>query len=159
MSRADGYIPEPTIILLGCRAWDNKPFGVCPVCNGGVRAGDDGIHCAKCSSSSPAIERRCATAKVVHSAKERAADGSKELRDELDKRHRNSAKLTELERRQIANGYTRKGLNSKNSGVVNRARVGREWLQSINQMPDYDLILDKRGNVTGRYSEQQQADA
>ncbi|WP_422929174.1 hypothetical protein [Singulisphaera sp. PoT] len=157
MARIDGYIAEPSIILLGCRAWDNSPYKNCPVCHGCV--GDDGgrVYCARCDAMSPAIESKCRSSRIASEVRKRSEAAARDYAAALAKKQRGSARLTEIERRQIANGYTREGIGSRDADVVNRAAVGRDWLRSIGQEPDYDLILDKRGNVIGRHSEPQQA--
>lgn len=140
-------IPEPTIVLTGCRPWDARlrTPGGCPVCRGGIRAGDDSIHCARCDSSSPRREAQIRTARIGLRARAQVEIAEREAREHL---HRKSI-LTESERRRLWNGY-RGGLLRSRLEVTNRAKVGREWLKSIGQEPDFSLILDKRGRVVGR---------
>lgn len=153
------YVPQPTLILMGCRAWDNVPAPPCPVCKGGIRKGHDTAHCAKCDSSSPGIEARILAARVGLRARSVAEDADRNATDELRRLKRSEPVLTEAHRRRIWNGYSRNGLSSRNADVVNRAKLGREFLASIGQEPDFNLILDGKGRVVGRHEKPDDGDA
>lgn len=144
------YIPEPTIILLGCQPWPPIPYGAgCPVCGPGIREGHDSTYCGVCDSLSPRREAQVAKARrsvmIAIQTRSRAAAAEQAAKVEL----RRLRTLTEAERRRLWNGY-KGGVLSPTSEVTNRSKVGRDWLTSIGQAPDWSLVLDARGNVIGR---------
>jgi hypothetical protein len=66
------------------------------------------------------------------------------------KRTASSRQLDEQHRRRIWMGYSRLAIHSSRPEIVNRAKLGRDWLRAIGQEPDWRLILDKKGRVVGR---------
>lgn len=144
-----GHVPEPTINLMGCQAWSNVPHppGKCPVCGPGIRPGDDTYHCLVCGSSSPRVEAKVRAARIGLKRRDKSEQAEKKARARLN---RHPVVLTESERRRLWNGY-RGGILSEFPELNNLARVGREWLIEQGQQPDWSLILDRRGNVIGRF--------
>jgi hypothetical protein len=59
--------------------------------------------------------------------------------------------LAEAERQRIFLG-SRKGNPFADVDPACLAGVGRAWLREIGQLPDWDLILDRRGRAIGRHS-------
>lgn len=149
------HIPTPTIVLMGCRAWDATPVksGSCPVCGPGVRAGHQSTYCARCDSLSPRRESQVLAARVGLRARSEAESAARGARDDLRRVGKANGQLSEALRRRIWMGYSRSGVNSRNAEVANRAKVGRDWLRSIGQEPDFSLILDSHGKVVGRMVE------
>jgi len=143
------WIPEPLVILVGCQAWPPPPLpdGSCPVCGWGIHRGDDTFHCAVCDSSSPRVEAKVRAAQLGLKARDKGQVAEKHVTDQL---HRAPVVLTENERRRLWNGY-RDSFARESSDVTNLAKVGREFLLGIGQEPDWSLILDKHGRVTGRH--------
>ena len=145
------YIPEPRVVLLGCRPWPppRNADGTCGVCGGGIDPAHSTYHCAACGASAPAIDARCRAARIglqARTATEAAEKGA------ADKLRRVNVVLTESERRRVWNGH-RGGIVTSNPEPTNRAAIGRAWLVSIGQTPDWTLILDRRGNVVGHYED------
>jgi hypothetical protein len=144
------YVAEPTLILMGCRPWPPEPDPAapagCPVCGQGIPAGCNTHYCAVCDGLSPSQEARVRAARIGLKARDASNRAEREYRDDLRRRD-----LTESERRHIWFGYSKKGYESGKTEVVNRAKVGRDWLTEIGQLPDWSLILDRRGQVVGRY--------
>ena len=159
----DPYIPEPTIVMLGCQPWPPKlasepfhapansrvlPSDRCPVCDRGINAGDHRTYCGWEDRSERSIESRCRSARIGHQSRGRIEDADREAARALQKR-RKHIRLPESERRRIWLGCKGDHLSSRDE-VSNRAKIGRDWLRSIGQEPDWTLVLDKRGNVVGR---------
>jgi hypothetical protein len=150
MSLSD-YIPEPMIILLGCQPWPPRPTGDgCPACGDGIRRGDDSHYCAVCQSVSPRREAQVKAARVGLKARDKGEQAEKRARDRLAK---HPTVLSEADRRRLWNGYKGGIISEYTEELTNLAATGREWLLEIGQVPDWDLLIDKRGNVIGRYSQ------
>lgn len=149
----EAYVPEPTIVLMGCRAWPPppRPDGSCGVCGGGIRPADLAYHCAACSASAPPIEARCRGARIGLQARDRHEIAAKAARDRLAKKW---TALTEAQRRRLWNGYRGTVLAEFAGDLNNVAKVGRDWLTAIGQQPDWSLILDGGGRVIGRCDEE-----
>lgn len=79
-----------------------------------------------------------------------AADSRQADRDaERDLARKMGKVLSERDRRRVWNGY--KGpFDRSQIEPSNLARVGREWLIKIGQVPDFSLKLDRHGNVVGQ---------
>lgn len=146
-------IPEPELILMGCQVWNSRTSAPCPVCRGGVRAGDDRTYCARCDSSSPAVEARVLAARLDLQSQSETEKAERESHDEIRRWQSSAPLLTESERRRIWLGYSASGIRSRSARVVNRARAGRDWLIAIGQVPDWTLKIDRHGKVVGRYDE------
>jgi hypothetical protein len=146
------WILEPTVILLGCQPWPPRPDPNdprrCPVCGHGIKESDHGVYCCWEDRSAPPIERRCLSARIGHRGRTKDAEAQRRARDKL-KSKRGGIVLPESERRRIWLGCRGDGLSSLDE-ITNRAKIGRDWLLSIGQAPDWDLVLDKRGNIVGR---------
>jgi len=92
---------------------------------------------------------------------EEAEAGADEMaeRADFDRIARKNVRLSEAARRRIWNGYkggTADALRlpadspdrrSRESRWIARTRIGREWLTSIGQEPDWTLEIDRRGQV------------
>lgn len=153
------YIPEPSIFLVGCQAWPPRDLhgdGRCPVCHHGIRPGDDDTSCGWCDRGSPdreawiARERR---AEEIGLAAETAAEAAeREAVEALDRECK--VELTEAERRYIWHGCRSAPMGDARGALVNRAKTGRDWLAAIGQLPDWSLILGRKGEVLGRHAPQ-----
>jgi hypothetical protein len=146
-----GWIPEPTVILVGCQPWPPKSTGPgCPACGDGIRSGQDTHYCAVCDALSPRREAQVRSAQLGLKGRDRAAVAEKAAHDRL--RAKTTTSLTEAERRRLWNGY-RGTILSEVPELTNLARAGREFLAEIGQEPNWSLLLDRRGNVIGRTDE------
>lgn len=147
MSRVERevYLPEPDLILLGCRPWDAQTRVQCPVCRQGIRAGDDQSYCARCDSMSPRREAQLLAARQRVRTKHDHAAAAQTAQAEFERLRKESPILTEVQRRRIWMGYSRSGIHSRNPEVVNRAKAGRDWLAAIGQEPDWSIELDAHG--------------
>lgn len=149
---------------------------VCPVCNGRVVdvydcVGDDDhierpsvVICAQCDTMEDRHEYRCAKqrveAAIIGAGQEKADAEAKDLARKAEIAEKQPVTLTEVERRRIWCGAKKiDGKYDPRGEPNNLARYGREWLRRINQIPDFDLILDSRGKVVGRRGEDQPGDA
>jgi hypothetical protein len=142
--------PDAIVILTGCRPWPLEWGDVCPCCGGLTAKQKRRLeYCAWCETASPPLARLA----VYHEVRLDApgADRQREAERKARRRFRGRYRsiLTERERRRIHNGY-RGAFEHPINELTNLARVGREWLRSIGQEPDWTLILDKKGNVIGR---------
>lgn len=99
---------------------------------------------------SPAREARVRAARLGISGKEAAAQADKKA---TEIQRKQNVQLTEPERRRIYYGCRSKSplANLASERITNLAKVGREWLAKIGQLPNLNLILDAKGNVIGRY--------
>lgn len=142
-------IPEPTVILLGCQPWPPRPRadGSCPVCGGSIREGHR-YYCAWDDRLAPGTEARVRAARLGLKVQAEIARHKERLR-EITRRKKGRAVLTESERRRLWNGY-RYSLLRSDPEPTNFARTGREFLVEIGQVPDWSLVLDRRGRVIGR---------
>jgi hypothetical protein len=138
---ADNYIYEPTLLLWGVRAWPQvpNPDGSCPVCGRGPRGRS--TCCLVCLRCSPDIEAKVRAADIKAKARESAERADKSARDKL--LSQTVTKLTECERRRIWNGGVG-GVHMEAAEPTNRARIGREFLRSIGQEPDWSIALKFR---------------
>lgn len=146
-------VPEPGLILMGCRAWDALKPSPCHVCGGGIRLGDDATYCARCDSLSPRMEARVHSARVGMRVRREVDDAEQQARTDLRRLRTSTPVLSEVQRRRLWMGYSRNGIESRNPEVANRAKVGRDWLIAIGQEPDWSLTLDARGRPTTREAE------
>jgi len=78
----------------------------------------------------------------THSEIAKAEQGAK---GQLGRLQESTPVLTEVQRRRIWMGYSRSGIDSHNPEVVNRSKLGRDWLISIGQEPDWSIDLDHEG--------------
>lgn len=140
MSEPD-YIPEPTIIMFGPRAIDAGPVETarCPVCRGGILDGHDTRYCAVCDSMSPRREAQVRAARLGLAGRDRDAAAVKRTRDRLRRQARTV--LTEAERRRYWYG-SKKALGGERE-LTNAAKLGRDWLTRIGQVPDWSIDLAK----------------
>jgi hypothetical protein len=99
---------------------------------------------------SPTREAQVRAARLGISGREQADQADKKAKD---LKRKQSVKLTEAERRRIWHGCRAKSPLGElaSTRAVNLAKIGREWLEQIGQLPDFSLILDSHGNVIGRY--------
>lgn len=141
----EAYLPEPNLILMGCRAWDALKPVQCPVCKHGIRPGDDTSYCARCDSMSPKREAQILAARLVLRTRNEIATAEQNARADLERLRKTSPVLTEVQRRRIWMGYSRSGVDSRNPEVANRAKAGRDWLIAIGQEPDWSIELDAKG--------------
>ena len=173
MSKHDpsrGYIPEPLLVLMGCTAWVNHFDGPCPVCKGligqprsrhpGAPAEVDPLDyrtfCARCGATHPAVQ-----AKIdAQLRKERLEVEDEEIRRQMEqdqrRRLQSGVALTEKEKREIWLGNADVNMTHQKRRVHNLAAEGRKWLREIGAEPDWNLIINKRGRVIGRYEEPQE---
>ena len=137
------YIPGPSIIMFGCQSLTAVPPvpGDCPSCKKGIQPGDDHRYCGICDGLSPRREAMVKAARLGVDVKDRGNAAEKRTRD----RCRAAAKtlLTEGERRRIWNG-NRGGVLVEADELTNAAKLGREWLISIGQVPDWSIIMKQR---------------
>jgi hypothetical protein len=147
------YVPHPTIVLMGCQAWPpaSVPGRPCPVCDRGVRPTEHTTYCAVCDSLSPRNEARVRAQLLSVRGRSDDEAAGRAARTELQKHSRGG--LTESERRRLWNGY-KGGLKTENPEPTNRAKVARDFLTERGMAPDWSLVLDRHGNVTGRYAEE-----
>jgi len=143
--KRDINVPEPGLILMGCRAWDSLTLTPCPVCGDGIRKGDDSTYCARCDSLSPRMESRVLAARAALQARLENEIAEQNARVDLRRLRQSTPVLSEIQRRRLWMGYSRNGINSRNPEVANRAKVGRDWLISIGQAPDWSILLDAKG--------------
>jgi hypothetical protein len=141
-----GYIPSPSIIMFGCRSMTAIPASTadCPVCKGGIRDGDDDRYCGKCDSLSPRREAQVKAARLGLSGKDRATQAGKRVADRL--RSQSGKILSESERRRYWNGSIQ--VLAECGDVTNVAKLGRDWLTSIGQVPDWSIDLSKRSRCS-----------
>ena len=97
---------------------------------------------------SPAREAQVRAARLGISGKEAAEQSTKRAK-ELQRKQ--SVSLTESERRRIWFGSRKSALAEVDGKISNLAKVGREWLAAIGQLPDFTKILDRHGNTIGHY--------
>ncbi|SIN70940.1 hypothetical protein SAMN05444166_0307 [Singulisphaera sp. GP187] len=143
--KAETYLPEPELILLGCRAWDALKPAVCPVCKNGIQRGDDASYCARCDSMSPKREAQILAARLSQRTRSERASAERDARLDLERLRNASPILTEAQRRRLWMGYSQSGIDSRNPDVANRAKAGRDWLIAIGQEPDWSIELDAKG--------------
>lgn len=148
------FIPEPLVILVGSRPWPLKagPDGDCPVCGKGIKEGDDITYCAVCDGLSPRREAQVRAARIKGRARDRSRDAEEKARRQLGEVARAQPQLSERHRRWIWNGCIGSIVRERLE-VTNESRLGRDFLRSIGQEPNWNLILDRRGKVIGRYDE------
>lgn len=146
---SNDYIPEPNEILMGCRAWPPpQDREGCPVCGDGIKPGHDSAACAWCDSMSPKREAQIRAARIGMATRNLTELAEQKARVVLRKK----SLLSECERRRIWNG-SRGGILApvEDEALTNRAKIGRDWLREINQMPDFSIILNHCGRRVGRY--------
>lgn len=143
--KPEPYLPEPDLILMGCRPWDALTPTQCPVCKNGIRRGDDTSYCARCDSMSPLREAQILAARHGRQMRSDRANAERTARLDLERLHKSSPLLTESQRRRLWMGYSQSGINSRNPEVANRSKAGRDWLIAIGQVPDWSIELDAKG--------------
>jgi hypothetical protein len=94
---------------------------------------------------SPKREAQVCAARSRDRTKQQHATAARNAQDAFDQLRQAAPLLTEVQRRRIWMGYSRSGINSRNPDVVNRAKVGRDWLTAIGQEPDWSIELDASG--------------
>lgn len=156
----DGILP-PTIIMLGCQPWPPQPDparpGVCPVCRGSIQSEHHRVYCGWDDNAHRSINARCKSARIGLRGKDRQERAERATREDVQRRN-GGVRLTESERRRLWNGYRGSIMRARNLSdrealeATNRTAIARKWLTETGQEPDWDLILDKRGNTIGRFS-------
>jgi hypothetical protein len=148
------FIPEPLVILVGSQPWPLKPGpdGDCPACGKGIKEGDDITYCAVCDGLSPRREAQVRAAWVKGKARDRSRAAEETARRQLGEVAEAQPQLSERHRRWIWNGCIGSIVRER-LDVTNEARLGRDFLRSIGQEPNWNLILDRRGKVIGRHDE------
>jgi len=149
-------LPDAIILLTGCRPWPlgYREDGVCPVCHDNARRAISLVVCLHCHAVSLPLSRLVASrslGQMNHGFAAEARQAEQDAKRALAKSHETT--LSERERRWIWGGCKRshgKSADKKSGKVSNLALIGRQWLTQINQLPDWTLILDRRGNVIGR---------
>lgn len=135
------YIPEPTIILLGCQPWPPRSSsGVCPVC--GEHITRHGTYCAWSDEMDRDAEAKLRSVRLGIEHKDQARITRQKTQSHLS---RKKVVLSESERRRIWNGY--KGSILSELGpqfLTNRAKEGRDFLKRIHQEPRWDAELKFR---------------
>jgi hypothetical protein len=141
---AESYIFEPDIIMFGCRAMTaiRPEPGRCPACGRGIHKGDDNRYCGVCDAVSPGLAARIGSARRAIAAAGRAEVAEKALKDRL--RDLDKVKLSEVDRRRLWNGH-KGGILAEAADVSNAAKVARDWLRGIGQVPNWSLVLPSRG--------------
>ena len=143
--KPEPYLPEPDLILMGCRAWDALKPDQCPVCKNGIRRGDDASYCARCDSMSPQREAQILAARLGQRMRSDRASAERSAKLDLERLRKSSPILTEAQRRRLWMGYSQSGIDSRNPEVANRSKAGRDWLIAIGQEPDWSIELDAKG--------------
>lgn len=169
------FVPFPSIILLGCTPLvPGRPTGDCPTCGGMigkprkpdlsgdkptlvVEPLDHKTYCGRCDALSPANERRVHNASRGGNSQEKAAEAARDAERDLAKKAKKT-ELSEVARRRLWNGYGG-GLLEPRSKVTNRAKIGRDFLININQLPRWNLILDSHGKVIGEKPKEPHAES
>lgn len=133
------YIPRPTILLEGCQCWPPRPGpdGRCPACRGRIKPADLNVYCLVCDSMAPRREAQVLAARHGLDRKSRAAAAVVKARGKLQEQHLTI--LSERERRRIWHGA--RNSYDTDADVVNRAKIGRDWLKQIGQEPDWSISL------------------
>ncbi|WP_406699261.1 hypothetical protein V5E97_10325 [Singulisphaera sp. Ch08] len=143
--KPEPYLPEPDLILMGCRPWDALKPAQCPVCKNGIRPGDDASYCARCDSMSPKRESQVRAARLGQRMRTERASAERNARLDLERLRKSSPILTEAQRRRLWMGYSQSGIDSRNPEVANRSKAGRDWLIAIGQEPDWSIEFDAKG--------------
>src|SRR3954453_21498449 len=99
--KREADVPEPNLILMGCRAWDALTPDRCPVCKDGIRPGDDTSYCARCDSMSPAREAQVLAARLVPRTRSETASAERNARADLERLRITAPILTEAQRRRL----------------------------------------------------------
>lgn len=120
--------------------------GRCPACGRGIHPGDDNRYCGVCDAVSPRLAARIGTARHALVAAERAERAEKTLADRLQAMAK--VTLSEVDRRRLWNGH-KGGVLAEAAEVSNAAKVARDWLVRIGQVPDWSLVLPSRGSRRG----------
>lgn len=136
----------------------------CPACGGHVTDRPDqfGIEkpstvvCLRCSRMDachdPAFANQIRAEKVARAAHDECQEAERKLQHAADAINTDQVVLSETERRRIWAGNRRTQLVELVPNITSLAAAGREFLRRINQQPDFDLIIDKRGNTIDRWS-------
>lgn len=147
--------PFPTIILLGCQPNLMPPpavaVGPCRVCGGAIHPDHIRTYCAQCDALAPSGESKARGARIGLKARTQSDAAEAKLKTEL-RRKAGGVILSEVERRRMWNGgwgTIARELAAAVLGVY--GQTYRDYLISIDQAPDWSLILDHRGNVIGRH--------
>ena len=148
-----GYRPESSLMPWPVGSLHHE----CPVCKDGLRDDKYMAYCCACDSVNP---KTAARIDAFRDAPGRRRVGhvdivAEKVEGAAKRVQKGRIALTESERRRLWNGNkdTRNELGIKpDQPVSNLAKAGRDFLKSINQLPDFDKILDRRGRVQGRWS-------
>jgi hypothetical protein len=99
---------------------------------------------------SPAREAQVRAARLGISGKEATEQAEKKA---VEIQRKQNVQLSEPERRRIYYGCRSKSPLGQlaSERITNLAKVGREWLAQIGQLPDFTKILDKHGVTIGYY--------
>lgn len=137
----EDHIPEPDIIMFGCRAITAlaPTPGRCPSCGRGIHDGDDSRYCGLCDALSPRREAQVQRVKHTLLARDRAERAERRLKSHLDTMAK--VTLSEGDRRRLWNGYRGGILAEMPEGNSNTVKITRDWLISINQAPDWSIVL------------------
>lgn len=131
---------DPYILLMGCRPWVREyehPKGHCPICHESPPRETDRLEiCARCHSASRPMARLIVSREVgaPESGRRQTAEQAEvRIKASLARRY---PVLDEQARRRIWNGYS--GVFDRSiSEPTNLARIGRDWLRSIDQEPHW----------------------
>ena len=144
------------IMLPGCLPWSaaSAKKQPCPVCHGATRSDKRLVVCLWCHAVSPTLAKligRATYGRSDHTGREVARQATRKQVASLERSHGGRV-LDEQTRRRIWNGYDGRYHREADS-PNNAAKIGRDWLRSIGQEPDFSRILDRRGEEIGRYEE------
>ncbi len=161
------WVPEPTVFLTGPNPLipphelARRGEQSCPLCSGAVRDRldhvGDGIstrleptivYCLQCDGMDPRHEPRLEHQRIetgaIETERQQAADDAEALESAISRA--DGIQLTELERRRIWLG-NQPITSDLEREPNNLARMGREFLRAIDQLPDFSIELDRRGRM------------
>lgn len=156
-------VPEPDLLLTGCAPFSRVEPSPCPTCGSTAasnkvrdRVGKHGstvVACLRCDRRDDRWEGVLAAQRhVAGPGRDRslkAERGAKRLARAAKKQR---IKLSEIDRRRIWCGNKRSMLAAV-EGLTCLAAEGRRFLAAIDQLPDWSLILDRRGKVLGTWND------
>lgn len=161
----DDGVPEPTLLLMGCAPFVRVEPAPCPTCGSTpeINRVEDRpslvkgepptiVACLRCDRRDDRWEAILANRRhTAGPGRERGAKADRKVRHVVRAARRQGVKLSEVDRRRIWCGNKRSMLAAV-EGLANLAAAGRVFLAAVGQLPDWDLILDRRGKVVGRWS-------